>query len=80
MDRGSPRRPLRRHQKNAIKDAEALAKTAGLSVKRIIKITYDQRDHYPLREMSVAAAPAATPISAGEIQVQASVQVVFELH
>jgi uncharacterized protein YggE len=66
--------------KNAIKAAEALAKAAGLRIKRIIKITYAPRDHYPLREMRVAAAPAATPISVGEIQVQASVQVVFELN
>jgi uncharacterized protein YggE len=66
--------------RNAIKDAEILAKAAGLSIKRILKITYGQRDHYPLREMSVAAEPAATRISVGEIQVQAIVQVVFELN
>jgi uncharacterized protein YggE len=66
--------------KNAIRDAEILAKAAGLSIKRILKITYDQRDHYPLRNWSVAAQPAATPISVGEIQVQAIVQVVFELN
>jgi uncharacterized protein YggE len=66
--------------KNAIRDAEILAKAAGLSVKRILKITYDQRDHYPLRNWSVVAQPAATPISVGEIKVQAIVQVVFELN
>jgi uncharacterized protein YggE len=65
---------------NAIKDAEMLAKAAGLSIKRILKITYDQRDHYPLRQMSVAAEPAATRITVGEIEVQALVQVVFELN
>jgi uncharacterized protein YggE len=66
--------------RNAIQDAEALAKAAGLSIRRIIKITYDRRDHFPGREMNLAMAPSATPISVGEIQIQASVQVVFELN
>jgi uncharacterized protein YggE len=66
--------------RNAIKDAEMLAKAARLSIKRILKITYGQRDHYPVREMSLAAEPAATRITVGEIEVQALVQVVFELN
>ena len=66
--------------KNAVRDAEALAKVAGVSIKRIVKITYDQRENHPVRAMLEAAAPVSTPIMVGEIQVQASVHLVFELH
>ena len=66
--------------KNALRDAEALAKVAGVSIKRIRRITYDQRDNHPVRAMLEAAAPVTTPIMVGEIQVQASVQLVFELN
>jgi uncharacterized protein len=66
--------------KNALRDAEALAKVAGVSLKRITKITYDQRENHPVRAMLEATAPVSTPITVGEIQVQASVQLVFELN
>jgi hypothetical protein len=66
--------------KNAVRDAEALAKVAGVSIKRIVKITYDQRENHPVRAMLEAAAPVSTPIVAGEIQIQASVHLVFELN
>jgi uncharacterized protein YggE len=66
--------------KNAMRDAEALAKVAGVSIKRIAKITYDPRENIPVRAMLEAAAPVPTPILVGEIQVQASVQLVFELN
>lgn len=66
--------------KNAVRDAEALAKVAGVSIKRIAKITYDQRENHPVRAMLEAAAPVSTPIMVGEIQVQASVHLVFELN
>ncbi len=66
--------------KNALKDAEALARAAGVSIKRIVKISYDQRENHPVRAMLEAAAPVATPIMVGEIQVQASVQLVFEIN
>jgi hypothetical protein len=66
--------------KNAVKDAEAMAKAAGVSIKRIVKISYDQRENHPVRAMLEAASPVPTPIMAGEIQIQANVQVVFELN
>jgi uncharacterized protein YggE len=66
--------------KTAIMDAEALAKAAGLSVRRVVKISYDPREHLPVRALREAIAPVQTPISAGEIQIQASVHVVLELN
>ena len=66
--------------KNAMRDAETLAKVAGVSLKRIAKITYDPRENHPVRAMLEAAAPVTTPIMVGEIQVQASVHLVFELN
>jgi uncharacterized protein len=66
--------------KNAMRDAEALAKVAGVSLKRIAKITYDPRENHPVRAMLEAAAPVSTPIMVGEIQVQASVDLVFEIN
>ena len=66
--------------KQARTDAEALAKASGLLIKRIIKITYDQREYAPLgvlREASVAGVQ--TPITVGEISVSANVHVVFEV-
>ena len=65
--------------KNAVKDAEAMAKAAGVGIKRIVKISYDQRENHPVRAMLEAAAPVPTPIMAGEIQIQASVHLVFEV-
>ncbi len=65
--------------KNAVKDAEAMAKAAGVSIKRIVRISHDQRENHPVRTMLEAAAPVPTPIMAGEIQIQASVHLIFEL-
>ncbi len=65
--------------RNAMKDAEALAKVAGVSIKKILKITYDQGENYPVRAMLEAAAPVRTPIVVGDIQIQASVHLVFEI-
>jgi uncharacterized protein len=66
--------------KQATRDAEMLAKAAGLAIKRVVTISHDQREHGPpgvLRE--AAFAGAQTPIAIGEITVHASVHVVFEL-
>jgi uncharacterized protein YggE len=66
--------------KQATRDAEMLAKAAGLAIKRVIKISHDQREHAPpgvLRE--AAFAGVQTPIAIGEITVHANVHVVFEL-
>jgi uncharacterized protein len=61
-------------------DAEMLAKAAGLAIKRVIKINYDQIEHAPLGVLRDAAfAGVQTPIVVGEITVNAGVHVVFEL-
>jgi uncharacterized protein len=66
--------------RQAALDAEMLAKTAGLAIKRVIKITYDQREHAPLPILREAAfAGVQTPVVVGEITVHSSVHVVFEL-
>jgi len=66
--------------KRAMKDAEALAKTAGMTVKRILKITYDSREHPTIVMRDAASAAARTPIAVGEIPVQVEVHVVFEVN
>jgi hypothetical protein len=66
--------------KRAMRDAEALAKAAGLSVKRILKITYDSREHPTIVMREAAPAAARTPIAVGEIPVQVEVHVVFEVN
>jgi uncharacterized protein len=66
--------------KQATRDAEMLAKAAGLAVKRVIKISHDQRKHAPAGVLREAAfAGVQTPIAIGEITVHANVHVVFEL-
>lgn len=66
--------------KQARQDAEMLARAAGVAIKGIRRITYDQREQPPLPILRDSAfAGVQTPILAGDITVQASVQVVFEL-
>lgn len=66
--------------RQATHDAEMLARTAGLSIRRIIRITYDQRGHTPVSILRDAAlAGTHTPVAVGEISVNATVHVVFEL-
>jgi len=61
-------------------DAEALAKASGLTIKRIIRITYDQEENAPMGLMRQASAAGfQTPISVGEISVTAGVHVIFEV-
>ncbi len=66
--------------RQAMRNAEDLAKTAGLKVNRIVKISYVSREITPSRRyFREASAPAArTPIEVGEIPIEASVNVVFE--
>ena len=66
--------------KRAMKDAEALAKAAGMTVKRILKITYDSREHPTIVMREAAPASARTPIAVGEIPVQVEVHVTFEVN
>ena len=59
--------------------AEDLAKAAGLTIKKIIKISYSPGG--PVRPYRMEAMAAArTPIEAGEISIEESVHVVFEAH
>jgi hypothetical protein len=67
--------------RQAIENGRALARAAGLSVKRILTISSPHREGpRPLpMEANVAAAAAPTPILAGDIPVEAAVSVVFEV-
>jgi uncharacterized protein YggE len=66
--------------KRARTDAEALAKASGLTIKRLVRITHDQRERPPLGVLrEAAAAGVQTPITAGEISVNVTVHVVFEV-
>ena len=64
----------------AKKIAEDLAKAAGLTIKKITKISYSP--HGPIRpyRMEAMAAAARTPIEAGEMSIEESVHVVFEAY
>jgi len=67
--------------RQAMANAKELAKAAGLTIKRIIKVSYGPRDpvfKYPA-EANVLAA-AQTPIAIGEIAIEASVIVTFEVN
>lgn len=66
--------------KGAVRDAEALAKAAGLGIKRILKISYDSREHPTMVMREAAPAAARTPILVGEIPVQVEVRVTFEVN
>jgi len=66
--------------KLAVKDAEALAKASGMAVKRILKITYDSREHPTIVMRDAAPAVVRTPIAVGEIPVQVEVRVTFEVN
>ncbi|MBW2059000.1 MAG: SIMPL domain-containing protein [Deltaproteobacteria bacterium] len=66
--------------KQAIKTAGALAKAAGLTIQRILNISYGGSP----RERSVygnalAAARTQTPVQIGEIPIEATVTVVFKV-
>ncbi|MCG6980301.1 MAG: SIMPL domain-containing protein [Deltaproteobacteria bacterium] len=58
--------------------AADLAKAAGLSIKKIVKISYTPRGPAPLLRMEAMAAAARTPIEVGEITLEETVQVIFE--
>ena len=58
--------------------AADLAKAAGLTIKKIVKISYTPRGPAPLLRMEAMAAAARTPIEVGEITLEESVQVIFE--
>jgi len=67
--------------RQAIENGHALAKAAGVTIKRILTISYPSRETprpFPM-EASVAAAAAPTPVVVGEIPVDATVSVTFQL-
>jgi uncharacterized protein YggE len=66
--------------RDAAKSAEALAKAAGLTIKRIVRITYTPRPPVVVRSLAAHAERASTPVVIGEIPVEASVNVVFEVN
>ena len=63
----------------AIKSAENLSKTAGLTIKRIVGISYGPRRPIFKSLLTAGASSASTPIEAGQIAVEATVNVVFEV-
>jgi uncharacterized protein YggE len=66
--------------KRAMRDAEALAKASGMTIKRILKITYDSREYPTIVMREAAPAAARTPVVVGEIPVQVEVHVTFEVN
>ena len=67
--------------RQAMENGRALAKAAGLNIKRILSISYPHRDGarpQPM-EANLAAAAAPTPVVVGDIPVDATVSVVFEV-
>jgi len=66
----------------AMKNAEALAAAVGLSIKRVVKITYGPRETPPLHHYGaqVEARGARTPVEVGEITIEASVNVSLEVN
>ena len=64
------------HQAEEI--ARALAKAAGLTIKKIVKINYGPRESVRPYRMEAMAASARTPIEIGEITIEERVNIVFE--
>ena len=68
----------------ALNEAKAiaadLAKAAGLTIKKIVKISYTPRGPAPLLRMEAMAAAARTPIEVGEISLEETVHVIFEVN
>jgi uncharacterized protein YggE len=60
--------------------AEDLAKAAGLTIRKIIKISYSPGGPVRPYRMEAMAAAVRTPIEAGELSIEESVHVVFEAH
>jgi len=58
--------------------AAELAKAAGLTIKKIIRLTYSPRGPVRPYRMEAMAAAARTPIEVGDISLEESVNVVFE--
>lgn len=67
--------------RDAMRNAEDLAKAAGLTIKRTLSISYAPRSAYMPRSVLVAsAADTATPVEVGQIPIEATVNVIFEVN
>ena len=64
--------------RNAVKTAETLAKAAGLTIQKIIKVSYMPGEPVRPYRMEAMAAASRTPIEIGEIPIEERVTVVFE--
>ena len=60
--------------------AEDLAKAAGLTIRRIIKVSYSPGGPVRPYRMEAMVAAVRTPIEAGEMSIEESVHVVFEAY
>jgi uncharacterized protein YggE len=70
---------------NAAADAHTLASSANVHLGRVLSIALDQASHRPITYQPMMAkafhaySEAAPPIAAGDVDVQASVTIVYEL-
>jgi uncharacterized protein YggE len=64
----------------AKKIAKDLAKAAGLTIERIIKLSYSPQSPVRPYRMEAMAAAARTPIEVGEMSIEESVHVIFEAY
>lgn len=62
----------------AVKIANELAKAAGLTIKKVIKLSYGPREPIRPYRVETMAAASRTPIEIGEITIEERVDVVFE--
>jgi uncharacterized protein YggE len=66
---------------DAVRSAEDLAKAAGLNIKRTLSISYTPRRAYISRSVLVASSrDTATPVEIGQIPIEATVNVIFEVN
>jgi uncharacterized protein YggE len=66
--------------KQAMEIAENLAKAAGLTIKKVIRLSYSSAGPVRPHRMEAMAAAARTPIEVGEMSIEESVHVVFEAY
>jgi uncharacterized protein YggE len=62
----------------AVKIADDLARAAGLTIKKVIKLSYGPREPVRPYRVEAMAAAARTPIEIGEITIEERVNIVFE--
>lgn len=68
---------------NAVSDAQALAGAAGVHLARILYLSLDHWQNYPhipgAMMMTKAGGGNDTPVEAGNVEIHANVQVIFEI-